>query len=220
MIIIMNNLSTHIDQRVVDFIERAGHLVCFLPSYSSDFNLIELTFFILKSWIWCYYYFVWQVYSNFDDFLHAVIVQSQCDWFARQQFRHAAGDVYIEQEELECLREQLAAYERGEVDIEFDTEVDMNFDMNENVAWTIKTLRKFYFCNFCCCLSCWLLHWLLHYLKRKVSFICLCNKYNYFSENSLIVWLLISLTNCIFLTWIMTCLAWMAHRLTTILNAH
>ena len=52
----------------------------------------------------------------------------------RQQFQHAAEDVYIEQEELEHLCEQLTAYEREEIDIEFDTEVDMNFDMNENVA--------------------------------------------------------------------------------------
>jgi hypothetical protein len=54
--------------------------------------------------------------TNFGDFLRAAIAQSRCDQFARQQFRHAAGGIYIEQEELERLREQLAAYERREID--------------------------------------------------------------------------------------------------------
>jgi transposase len=131
MVIIMDNLSIHINQRVVDSIERAGHLVRFLPPYSPDFNPIELTFSVLKSWIRRHYYFVRQAYDNFGDFLRAAIVQSRCDRFARQQFRHAAGGIYIEQEELERLREQLAAYERGEVNIEFDTGVDMDENVLE-----------------------------------------------------------------------------------------
>jgi len=59
---------------------------------------------------------------NFGRFLKMTIEYSRCDHFARQHFRHSAGGIYIEQEELEQLREQLRAFERGELG-----ELDVNF---------------------------------------------------------------------------------------------
>ena len=48
-IIILDNNSTHIDKIVIDAIEAKGHVVCFLPPYSPDFNPIELMFSVLKA---------------------------------------------------------------------------------------------------------------------------------------------------------------------------
>ena len=44
MVIVMDNVSVHIHERVTQLIESEGHLVRYLPPYSPDFNPIELTF--------------------------------------------------------------------------------------------------------------------------------------------------------------------------------
>ena len=48
MIIIMNNLFIHCLAEIVEAIQVEEHIVQFLPSYSSDFNLIKLSFSVLK----------------------------------------------------------------------------------------------------------------------------------------------------------------------------
>jgi hypothetical protein len=45
------------------------------------------------------------------------IDSSRCDRFARKHFQHSAGGIYIEQEELDRLREELKAFENGELDL-------------------------------------------------------------------------------------------------------
>ncbi len=59
--------------------------------------------------------------ANFGEFLQRAIIESRCDRFARAQFRHAAGGVYIEQDELEQMRERLQAFERDEIDLMEET---------------------------------------------------------------------------------------------------
>jgi len=121
MVVVMDNLGIHTSERVIQAIQAEGHIVRFLPPYSPDFNPIELTFSVLKSWIRKYYYFNRSMSDSFGDYLRMAIRESKCDRFARQQFRHAAGGVYIEQDKLERLHEQLRAYERGELElVEFD----------------------------------------------------------------------------------------------------
>ena len=102
-----------------------NHIVHFLSPYSSDFNSIELTFSILKAWIQRHYHFLQSAHAIFGDFLQQAIVQSRCDRFARQQFQHAAGEVYITQKELDRMRRQLAAYECGDID-EIESEDEGN----------------------------------------------------------------------------------------------
>jgi transposase len=46
----MDKNSTHIDEAIISAIEAKGHIVCFLPPYSPDFNPIELSFSALKAW--------------------------------------------------------------------------------------------------------------------------------------------------------------------------
>ena len=96
-------------------IEAHGHLIHYLPPYSPDYNPIELTFSVLKAWIRRNYCFIRPAYANFDGFLSSAIELSRCDQFAREQFRHAADGVYIEQRVLDSIQERIRAYERGTI---------------------------------------------------------------------------------------------------------
>jgi transposase len=51
MIVILYNVGIHTGPEVREIIENAGHLIRYLPLYSPDFNPIELTFAVLKSWM-------------------------------------------------------------------------------------------------------------------------------------------------------------------------
>ena len=64
----MNNDSIHIDEAVVDAIEAEGHLVRFLSLYSPDFNLIELSFSVLKAWLQRNYIWTRRRYDLFGDY--------------------------------------------------------------------------------------------------------------------------------------------------------
>ena len=50
-IICLDNVNIHIDLRIQHVVEKVGLLLKFLPSYSPDFNPIELLFNVLKAWI-------------------------------------------------------------------------------------------------------------------------------------------------------------------------
>ena len=50
-VIIMDNARIHHDNDLVELIEGLGCRVVFLPSYSSDYNPIEMAFSTIKSWI-------------------------------------------------------------------------------------------------------------------------------------------------------------------------
>ena len=99
----MDNNSVHIEERVVQAVQAEGHLIRFLPPYSPDFNPIELTFSVLKAWIKRHYHFMRESCSSFGQFLEMAVEYSHCGRFAQQHFRHSAGGIYIEQEELEQL---------------------------------------------------------------------------------------------------------------------
>ena len=58
LVIVLNNCSSHVDSKVEQMIETADHLICYLSSYLPDFNSIELTFSVLKIWIWQNYCFI------------------------------------------------------------------------------------------------------------------------------------------------------------------
>ena len=64
-----------------------------------------------------HYHFTRESCSNFGDLLQIAIEHSHCNCFAQRHFQHSAGGVYIEQEELDQLREQLRAFEHGELEI-------------------------------------------------------------------------------------------------------
>ena len=116
MVIVMDNVSVHIHERVTQLIESEGHLVRYLPPYSPDFNPIELTFSVLKAWMKRNWVFLRQTCRTYGDFLELAIRESHCDRFARKQFQHAAGGAYIEEEQLIQFRRFIERYEAGEID--------------------------------------------------------------------------------------------------------
>ncbi|KAF2462532.1 uncharacterized protein BDR25DRAFT_338227 [Lindgomyces ingoldianus] len=84
MVIVLDNVAIHTNE----VIEAAGDIVRYLPPYLLDYNLIELTFSVLKAWI--------RRTVDFGGFLRAAIQESKCDRFARRHFKYAAGGLYIE----------------------------------------------------------------------------------------------------------------------------
>jgi hypothetical protein len=90
-VIIMNNASAHCNLRIRDVIETYDCRVKYLPSYSSDYNLIELSFSILKAWMRRHFHESWPHFDEiFEDFLRYAVNRSQCDRFAKQHFKHSA----------------------------------------------------------------------------------------------------------------------------------
>lgn len=98
--IIMDNVSVHANLQIERIIEAGGHLVRYLQLYSPDYNPIELTFSVLKAWMKRNWVFLRQTCDSYGDFLHLAIRESRADRYAKEQFKHAAGGVYIEEEGL------------------------------------------------------------------------------------------------------------------------
>lgn len=114
MVIVMDNVSIHISEEVTRMIEAEGHLIRFLPPYSPDYNPIELTFSVLKAWMKRHWVFLRQNCDSYGNFLELAIRESRCDCFAQEQFHHAAGGVYIEEEELIRFRRFIERYEKDD----------------------------------------------------------------------------------------------------------
>ena len=106
----MDNNSTHIDSGVAEVIEAEGHIVRFLPPYSPDFNPIELSFSVLKAWFQRNYIWTRSNHKDFGEYLVWAIGSSRCDQFVREQFRHAAGGLYLEEGEYERFWEWLRVW--------------------------------------------------------------------------------------------------------------
>lgn len=109
MVVILDNVSIHTNNDIARVIREAGHLVQYLPPYSPDYNPIELTFGVLKAWIRRNYVYMRRRFrpSEFGEFLKAAVQESRCDRFAKKHFKYAAGGLYIEQETLDRVREEL-----------------------------------------------------------------------------------------------------------------
>ena len=108
MVIVLDNVSIHTNDEVTRVIQALGYSVRYLPPYSPDYNPIELTFSVLKAWIRRNYVFMRHRFGgDFGAFLAAAVRESECDKFARKHFKYAAGGLYIEQEELDRVQQEL-----------------------------------------------------------------------------------------------------------------
>jgi transposase len=108
-VIVLDNVSIHTDSQVAELLEAAGHIVRYLPPYSPDYNPIELTFGVLKAWIKRNYVYRRHHFgrSDFGGFLQAAVRESGCDGFAKKHFKHAAGGLYLLEEDFERARNEL-----------------------------------------------------------------------------------------------------------------
>ncbi len=108
-VIIMDNVSIHCNARIEELITSHGCEVRYLPPYSSDFNLIELSFSVLKAWVRRHFEEIWPHYEGtFDEFLHYAVERSRCDRFPRQHFKHSVED-YIFEADIKALKRDLEA---------------------------------------------------------------------------------------------------------------
>jgi hypothetical protein len=79
-VIIMNNASAHRNPRIQEVIETYKCRVKYLPLYSPNYNLIELSFSILKAWMRRHFHESWPYFDDtFGDFLRYAVDRSQCD---------------------------------------------------------------------------------------------------------------------------------------------
>ncbi len=77
----------------------------YLPLYSPNYNLIELTFSVLKTWVRRHFDEIWPHFEGtFDDFLHYAVERSRCDSFPRQHFKHSD---YIFEADIRALKREL-----------------------------------------------------------------------------------------------------------------
>ena len=106
-IIVLDNVSIHVDPSIVQAIEAKGCLVKYLPPYSPDFNPIELTFSVLKAWMRRHFEAFRHVFQDdFEGFLRHAIDVSGCDRFAVEHFRHSTAG-YIFEGEIEAFERDI-----------------------------------------------------------------------------------------------------------------
>ncbi len=106
-IIVLDNVSIHMDPSIVQAIEAKGCLVKYLPPYSPDFNLIELTFSVLKVWMRRYFEaFRYVFQDDFEGFLRHAIDVSGCNRFAVEHFRYSTAG-YIFEGEIEAFERDI-----------------------------------------------------------------------------------------------------------------
>ena len=113
----MDNASSHCHLEVATAIEEAGCGVHYLPSYSPDFNPIELSFSVLKAWVRRHFDSIWPKFDAFGSFLAYGIQRSRCDRFAWQHFKHTAGGGIVFEADIIALEEQLRSNEL-EIDVD------------------------------------------------------------------------------------------------------
>ncbi len=111
----MTNVSIHCNARIEELITSHECEIRYLPSYSSNFNLIELSFSVLKAWIRSHFHEIWPHFDGtFDDFLHYAVARSRCDRFQKQHFKHSV-EGYIFEADIRALERDLEA---GTVDFD------------------------------------------------------------------------------------------------------
>lgn len=106
-IIVLDNVSIHVNRRIVQAIEEKGCLVRYLPPCSPDYNPIELTFSVLKAWMRRHFKTFRPVFANdFKGFLRYAIEHSGCNRFAVEHFRHSSAR-YIFNSDIKAFKQQL-----------------------------------------------------------------------------------------------------------------
>jgi hypothetical protein len=115
----MNNVSPHCNSRIREIIETYERRVKYFFSYSSNYNLIELSFSILKTWMRRHFHESWSHFQEtFEEFLRYTMNRSQCDRFVKEHFRHNVEieKRYIFQKDIDALNEQL---HREQIEFEY-----------------------------------------------------------------------------------------------------
>ena len=109
-IIVLDNVSMHVDHRILEAIQARGCLVKYLPPYSPDYNPIELSFSVLKAWMRRFFEAFRHVFQDdFEGFLRYAVENSGCDRFAVAHFRHSPAG-YIFNGEIEAFEREMGQW--------------------------------------------------------------------------------------------------------------
>jgi hypothetical protein len=95
-IILMDNASAHQSLRVQALCDAAGIRLVFLPPYSPDYNPIEQTFRVLKSWVRRHYWMI-ESFSHLSEFLeygilHCCVGKDFSGMYKRCGYRREADE--------------------------------------------------------------------------------------------------------------------------------
>ena len=95
-LLIMDNASIHVAEVVNSFCQQFGVEIAYLPPYSPQYNPIELTFSVLKSWIRRNFRRLFRAFEgDFEAFLRFAIRHSRCDHHARKHFTLPMVAIYM-----------------------------------------------------------------------------------------------------------------------------
>jgi hypothetical protein len=122
----MDNANIHCDPFIADIIRIRGYLIRYLPAYFSNYNLIKLSFSILKSWIRRHFYEIWPFFEGlFEDFLIECVINNHYNRFGEIHFRHSNNGNYVFDGDLEAFNRQFKIFEKGQNDIlEIDSKIE------------------------------------------------------------------------------------------------
>ena len=98
-------------------IHKEGYLVEYLLPYLPNFNPIELSFSVLKAWIRRYFWHRRCEVDSFGAFLRMAISEGRPGRFARKQFRHATGGLYLERAQLQAVMQNIDEFAVGKVEL-------------------------------------------------------------------------------------------------------
>lgn len=105
-VLIMDNVSMHIGQRIKEAVETKGIILLFLPPYSPDYSPIELVFSLLKAWMKRHWQSLQPVFSgDFPAFINHAIEASECDRFAKEHFKHSGAGFMFQGDYEQFCRE-------------------------------------------------------------------------------------------------------------------
>ena len=103
-VICMNNLSIYCNSRIKETIEAHDCLIWYLSSYSSNYNSIELTFSMLKTWMRRHFRQLRTLFeSDFENFIAFAIEKSECDKKTKEHFKHNVEE-YMFESDYETFR--------------------------------------------------------------------------------------------------------------------
>jgi transposase len=103
----MMNNSIYCDSCIKEIIALHSCEVRHLSFYSPNFNLIELSFSVLKAWVRRHFHEIWSSFEgSFDELLHYAVTRSRCDRVPKQHSKHSV-DKYIFEANIRTLEREL-----------------------------------------------------------------------------------------------------------------
>lgn len=110
-VIVLDNVSIYNNPQVREAIKEASYLLKYLPSYSLDFNPMELIFSVIKAQIQRHFNKVQLLIKRegrtFSDFIKCIVEESKYDQYPQKHFRYSVSSYIYEVDIQDIKREVL-----------------------------------------------------------------------------------------------------------------